>query len=428
MAFWLAALAAAAPLSLGDVLDAVDARVPELVAVEAKLGEARAKLLATRGAFDPVLTADVGRTWGDSPETFGSLGVEAKSAWGPEASLVWRTSSVEADEVVLGGRVPLLDGLGIPAATAEVWTARAGVALAEAEQADERVRVRRKATDAYWKWVAAGEKLGVEQSLLSQVEKRQAALTRQVEEGTRPRLELLDNARAVLQRRDAVAQAEQALVVAGLELSLWYRDPRGEPIVPAVEARPALETVEVALPSWEQDRVAVEERPDVRAVEALVDAASADRSRARNALLPSLDLVAEASRVVGDEAAEVYGGAALSLPVLARKERGALSASNAALDRLGAVRRGTVDAARAEVRAARRAVETSWQRVQWTREAEALAAEVVALERRRFQLGVGDLFELLAREANLASAQKAAVDAALDHELALAARRSALGR
>ncbi|MEN0065751.1 MAG: TolC family protein, partial [Myxococcota bacterium] len=58
-------------------------------------------------------------------------------------------------------------------------------------------------------------------------------------------------------------------------------------------------------------------------------------------------------------------------------------------------------------------------------EAQDLASEVVELERRRFSIGGGDVFELLGREANLAKARKDAVDARFDLQIARLAREAA---
>lgn len=429
IAAWVAALAGASPLTVDAVLQAVDERVPELIAAEAKLTEAEGKLQASRGAFDPVVSATLGQWTGPDPGTEASLSIDAESVWGPSASLGWAREVGEPDEVVASGVIPLLDGLGVSPARADLWVARAGVALAEADQADKRVSVRRKAAESYWRWVATGEKLVIERDLLRQVEARTAALRRQVEEGVRPRLDLLDNQRAVLQRRDATARAEQDLAVAAISLSLWYRDAAGRPVVPPPEDRPPLDTDDAQLPTVADDLAQVDARPDIRAIDALVEVARVDRSRARNGVLPTLDVVAQARQTLGsDDPTSLYAGASLTLPTLSRKGRGAVAGATAAIDGLLATRRSALDAARADVQAARVAIDASWRRVQWTREAESLAAEVVALERRRFELGGGDLFQLLARESNLAAAQKAAVDAALDHELAIVRRRAGLGR
>ncbi len=441
MILWLlAALAGAAPLTLPEVLEAVDARVPDLAAAEAKLEEAEAKLLKARGAFDPVLGGKLSGYAGKYPREIAEAGLYVPTIIGADVEVAYGLGigdfpAYDGDretpgggELRLRGTLPLLDGLGLPQERAQLLIARAGNTLADAQLADKRLSVRRKAAETYWKWASAGAKLAVEQDLLEQAETRNEALTREVEQGTRPRIDLLDNERVVLQRRDTVARATRDLEIAALLLSLWYRDGAGAPVVPTPDQVPALEAAAPVLPEADEDRASASTRPDVQVVEALLDAAEVERSRAGNALLPDLDLVGEAIRPVDPtEDPELLAGLVLKLPTLSRKERGERGRADAAVDGLQAVRRGTVDAARAETDAARVAIETAWQRVEWAREAEARAAEVVALEARRFELGGGDVFQLLARESNLASARKATVDALLDYQVALAAREAATG-
>jgi outer membrane protein TolC len=437
---WLAALAGATPLLVDEVMRAVDERVPQLAAAEAKLVQAESKLLAARGAFDPVLVAKGGVYAGKDPREVASAALVAPSVAGPLLELGYDVGRGEfppydgdratppGGEVWVRGVLPLLDGLGMPQERAQLLVARAGTALAEADLADKRLEVRRKAAEAYWKWVASGGKLRIEQDLLDQAEVRAAALAREVAQGTRARLDLLDNQRVVLQRRDAVARAGWDLGLAALALSLWYRDAQGAPEVPDVDELPPFVVAPVALPPAEADRRAAASRPDVAAVDALMAAARAEVARADNALLPDLALVGEVIRPVDPDAKpELYAGAEVKLPTLMRKERGSLGAARAGLEGLEQARRGTVDAAVAEAVGARLGIDAAAERVAWTSEAQALAQEVVELERRRFEVGGGDIFQLLAREGNLASAQKAAVEAALDHQLAVAARAAAVG-
>jgi outer membrane protein TolC len=435
----LALLATAAPLQLDTVLQAVDDRVPQLAAAEAKLLQAEGKLLSARGSFDPVLSAKAGVYGGKDPRQLGDVALALPTLLGPQLEVsagIGRGDFPPYDgdratgpggEWRLRGTVPLLEGLGLPEERAKLWVARAGTVAADAGLDDKRLQIRLKASQSYWKWVAAGAKLRIEQALLEQAESRNAALARQVTEGARPRIDLLDNERFLLQRRDAVALARQDLRVAALTLGLWYRGPEGAPLPPEDDALPELVAAVPTLPELGDDLQAAEGRPDLRQLDALIDAGRAERARATNALLPELSLVGEAIQPVDpDGSPELYGGAELKLPTLNRKDRGVRDTAGAALTGLEATRQGALDAARAEIEATRVAVELSWQRVEWTREAEARAAEVVQLERRRFELGGGDLFQLLGRESNLAKARKDAVQALFDYQLAQAARAAAI--
>ncbi|MEZ4235772.1 MAG: TolC family protein [Myxococcota bacterium] len=111
---------------------------------------------------------------------------------------------------------------------------------------------------------------------------------------------------------------------------------------------------------------------------------------------------------------------------MGREARGAWRSAAAAVAEREATARGVLDAAEAEVERARRAVLAAGERVAWAEQARETSEAVVALERRRFEVGGGDLFALLAREANLAAAQRSAVDAATELRLAEASWRAAV--
>jgi len=117
----------------------------------------------------------------------------------------------------------------------------------------------------------------------------------------------------------------------------------------------------------------------------------------------------------------------VSSPLWLRKERGAAAAASADLRQAEEALRGLRDQARADVLAAHAVRDTARERLAATRAAAERASEVVELERRRFELGGGDLFQLLLRESNLAKSRKAVVDAELDLRIAEAAVVAAAG-
>jgi len=431
---------AAELLTPDDVLAAVDLRVPQLAAASAKIDQAEAKLLEKRGSFDPIFSGKLGRYGGKDPRDLGQAGVTTPFSFGGELSVAYNygigdfpaydgdRETAPGGEIEIEAVLPLLEGLGLPEARAEVLIARASVTLSEAERDRKRIEVREKALHAYYKWVAAGAKRDIEETLYDQTASRNAALERQVQEGTRARLEALDNERAVLERRNALARAELDLAIAAQLLSLWYRDSFGAPLVPERDQLPPFAPDLSELPPFARDEARVEARPDIRTIDALASAVDVDRRRALNLRRPGLDLVGEWIEPLDpdpEDKIEWYAGTELKVPMLFRKARGALAAAEANLAQLEEVRRGQVDLARAEIRNARFGIETAMQRVGFTDEAQTLASEVVDLERRRFTIGGGDVFQLLIRETNLAKARKDAVDARFDLAVARVTRRAA---
>lgn len=437
---WLLLLPAwGAELTLDDVLSAVDERVPVLEEATGKQRAAEGKALASRGAFDPKLVGK-GKAYADDPydRTLLEGYLSARAPVGAELRAGWRYGVGEfpsydgaytgdQGELFVGGELDVLDGLLYGEDRVVRDVADAMLLSATADLDLKRVQARRKATEAYWKWVAAGRSLAVEESILQLAEQRVGMLRRQEEEGSRPRFDVLDNERVLFERREAVIANEQKLRVAGVELSLWWRDDAGEPQVPDRDQLPSEWPVLPETSSLAEDLERSRSRPDIAAVEAVRAAAEAERKRAGNARLPDLAVGGEVNRDPDKEKTELIGTLELGSSLLLRKERGSYDAAAAELMRVDARLRGTRDRVRADVLAAHAVRDTAMQRVEAARGAADRAAEVMQMERRRMELGSTDLFQLLLRESNLEKARKNLVEAELELRLAEAAVQAAVG-
>jgi outer membrane protein TolC len=421
---WLLGLALATePLTLDTVLIAVDQRVPELAAAEAKAEAADAKVLSARGAFDPKLKGKASTYLDGYDRQLFDAGLVGETVLGPELHAGWRLGrgdfpSYDGRKTAAGGEayvraeVPLLDGLVWSDARATLQQRAAWADSARAMAADKRRLALFGATHAWAKWAAAGAKLAIQEAFVRQTEERQQALDREVAEGSRAPLDQLDNRRALAERRAELATARQEYLEAAQKLSLYYRDDAGLPVVPDRSQLPEL-PLEVSRVEDERDpRSVADERPDVRAAVAEQRAAEVAVSRARNAVLPELGAFAEGVRPADPEVpSELIAGVSLELATLLRKGRGDRRAAAAEQLRATELARAQRDAATAQLVAARSAVVQAAERVQQARDAAELAREVLRLERRRFALGGGDIFTLLGREVKRLKSDKDLIDA-----------------
>jgi outer membrane protein TolC len=428
-----------AELTLDEVLAVVDDRVPALSEAISKQRAAEGKAMASRGAFDPKLKGK-GKVYSDDPydRTLMEGYLSARAPIGAELEGGWRYGVGEfpsydgaytgkQGELFVGAELDVLDGLLYGEERVVRDVADAMLLSATADLDLKRIEARRKATETYWKWVAAGRGLAVEEAILQLAEQRVGMLRRQEEEGSRPRFDVLDNERVLFERREAVIAAQQKLQVAGVELSLWWRDERGDPQVPERDRLPQAWTDMPETGGLQDDLERSLGRPDIAAVQALRTAVEAERRRAGNARLPDLTVGGEVNRDLEKEKTEFIGQLELGSSLLLRKERGAYDAAAAELMRVEARLRGTRDRVRADVLAAHAVRDTAMQRVEAARGAADRAAEVVQMERRRMELGSTDLFQLLLREDKLEKARKNLVDAELQLRLAEAAVQAAVG-
>lgn len=419
--------ASALALGLPEVLAGLDDRVPLMAQAAAELAEAEADLLAQRGGFDPVLQADAAQYGGKYVRSRVDAALAVKSTFGPSVEAGWGrgvgdipayagdSETGPSGEVYVGLKVPVLEGLGFGPSRAKLVAARAKAEGARAKLADVRRKLALKASEAYWKWVGAVQALEVARTQEALAEQRAAVFAREVALGSRPEMQRIDNERVLMERRADRLQAESKLQEAAQMLALFVRDLEGAPRIPAPEEAPETWPVPEPLPSVE----VLPERPDQRAIAASLEAEQALRRGAANALAPKLDLKAKGYQPLdADRKAEVMVGATLEAPLAFRGGRGELRAAKARVAQADAATRWLDDSIRAEVAVAVRNRELAEARVEAARAAAEATAEVLRLERRRFELGGSELLQLLQREDYLAKARKDLITAWVDLHLA----------
>lgn len=431
------ALGSAEPLHLPEVLEGVDARIPMVAAAEARLDEADAKVLAKRGAFDPTLVGKASAYGGKDPRTAVDVGVRTDTLFGPELTVGWMRGVGDFPDYAYDQRtgpsgevygkleIPVLDGLGYGKERAALDVARSmqlekGAALADVER-----KVRFEAEKRYWAWVAAAMDLQIAEDQLELARRRRDAFARQVELGNRAPLDQVDNERVLGERQAELANARQKLELAAIALSLYLRDAAGEPRVPSRTQAPTAWAEPAPLP--EIDAVVAEGRPDRAKLAAEVQAATAQQRRARNAFLPDVKVSAAGYQPLDpDEKSEVVAGLSVGAPLAFREALGERRGAEARVTAATAELRALDDAIRAEIRGALEARRLAGERAEAARNAADRATEVLGLERRRFELGGSDLFQLLQREDAAAKARKTAVEAEYALRVADAAVTAAL--
>lgn len=421
----------AGPLTLGDVLDELDTRVPALQAAEAEVDAAEAERRARSGAFDPRLKGKGSVYGGPYPRDIVEVDVVTKTPLGPSFSVGYERGYGEfptyddaktnaSGEWVVGAKVPLLEGLAWNKDRLKLQQARGKLTMAEAKQGDVLRKLKLKAGESYLKWFAMGRALQLAEDQLTLAERRAAALTRQVEEGSRSQLDLLDNERVLELRRAKRADARRKLEQAAIALSWFSRDAESRPQIPLPEDLPK---------AW-PDVVAADtptSRPDLQVRQTQLELTRLERRTAANRLLPSVDLVGEAAIPLDGEVVESRLGVAIDAPLTFRRELNDRRAAEARVARSEADVRALQEGIEQQIASADAAVRGLQARVEAARRAAQRAEEVLELERRRFQLGGSDLFQLLQREGGVAKARQERIEAELDWRLAELRRAAVRG-
>jgi outer membrane protein TolC len=439
------------PLGLDEVLTSVTERYPPWLSVLLERDLASGRLRQANGNFDPMVAARLGgQLQGFYESTAFEAMVEQPLTTGDVIYGGYRVSdgllpdydkkrTQDDGELVLGGRLPLLRDRAIDRRRAAVRQAQIDVELADPTIARARIDFVRAATRTYYGWVAAGRRLVVTKELLRLATDRSADLQRAVERQFLAAIDVTDNDRLIAQRQVFVVRAERQLQQAALELSLFLRDPDDAPIVPASERLPIglTDLGEPAPPDAAQLQAdletAIRQRPELRRFQLQIDRVDTDRRLAENQTLPNLDVVVEASRSLSDDPYkdpsenELFIGGELKLPLRRSDAFGRLEQASAQLSRLRLEERFARDRVVNEIVDLRSALLAAFEQIAATARNVELAQQLVAAERRAFELGRSDLFRIQQRELQLADAQVLEVEATLDYHRSRADYRAALG-
>ena len=430
-------------LSLLTVLESVRDTHPALSNARARVEDARGQRLARSGAFEPRLTGSAGYVpvgyyeyWQMAAaleQTLPVAGIEVEGGYrmglGDIPPYYGERATRDGGELFARVKVPLLADRSIDKDRAAIRKAEFEISVRDREMEKTWLAVTRDATVAYWKWVAAGQKLRVAVELLRIAEERSLLIDRQAEQGALPRITKVDNERIVIARRSRILRAKAAFAAAQAELSLYYRDPQSlSPVRATVTQVPrALEIIpdpiEARVELWLSE--ALSSRPELKILETKRKQAEVDLRLAKNQLLPKIDLGAFVARDLGNGAdslggTEVGVGVEFSIPLLRREARGNGRSAQAKLSGIAAQRRGVIDRIGAEIRKTAEVATLSRQRVEQSQARLKATRRLAEAENRRLEQGTSTVLIVNLRELDVAAAARDAIDATLELNTAIA--------
>jgi outer membrane protein TolC len=434
------------------VLRSVHAHHPLIESELASVAAAHAEARAARGEFDAVLNAQarVSPLGYYEPRRLDVLLEQPTPILGATVYAGYRLGlgkiapyyggqvTMDRGEVRGGMRVPLLQDRSIDGRRARIAASRAQADAAEHDYRQFLLRLELDATVAYQNWIAACRRLAVIERLVELARQRDEQVRTSVALGALPSIEQVDNQRSILERERQLVAARRWVEKASIELSLFMRGPEGTPLVMSREHLPP-EPGEPATPrprADEPELAAVRMRPDLKALDANLEAARVERSLAQNRVAPKLDVFGEVSRDMGDapealrptlEPTVLEVGVLFSMPLWLRSARGKLAAAQAKLRAMEQKRIFAEEKVVAEVRDARSMLQAAHERVGLSRGAADAALQVASGERERFTLGATTVLFVNLREQTAADAQMALIDAEAEVHIAAARMVTAVG-
>ncbi len=413
-------LAAQEPLRLEEVLESVDRHYPPLLAALQDRVLAAADVLVASGRFDLSLKSGYeGDYLGKYRNDVYRAGVEQATQFqgmtyfagyqlgrGEFASYDGKLQTDLGGEYKAGVRVPLFRDRAIDARRADLQKALIGRRVADLGVDQQRLVIIQLATRRYYDWVAAGQRYNVAKAVLQVAEQRDGQLREAARLGQIPAIDVTDNQRAILTRRAQVIEAERALQQASIELSLFYRDSSGSPVLPPVERLPS--SFPAARDIDEQRlrddiELALKRRPEIQRFREQRNQVEVDRRLAQNQLLPNIDLSLSftsqlGERRVGRGPNDLVAALVFDLPAQRRVAKGRDLSALARIEQFDQRERFARDQVEAEVRDAYSALKTAYDRARVLREEVEVARQLEVAERVRFELGEGNLFLVNLRE------------------------------
>ena len=447
-----------APLQLAEVLQSVEAAFPLLFAVEQERRIAAGQRLAAEGQFDPTVRASAVDQAGTFSSTRLDAGVQQATPFGGVTTFAgWRQGlgnfpiyygerkTAEGGEFRAGVNVPLLQNRATDPRRARLRAAQIAARGADPTIRRARLDAHRAAAQAYWAWQAAGAQYRVAQDLLALAQKRQALL----DESFKARLigEAVPtlNRRLAAGREETLLAAERALQQAALRLSLYLRDPAGDPVVPRAEWL-LRDYPDLAPAPPDPGRLAADvaaalaRRPELVQFQLEKERRAVELQLATNQLQPALNVYAQAAQDVGAAKKTFTGsgpfdtdrtsaevGATFEVPLPFRTARGLSAAANAQLAQLLARERYARDDVTAQVQDAVSELQQAYLRVGRAREELRQAQRVLELDTESFKARQTSLIDLNIQEIAAAEARVKVVTLLGGYYQAVANYLAALG-
>jgi cobalt-zinc-cadmium efflux system outer membrane protein len=437
-------------LQLDQVIDATLEHHPALKAEIQERDAARADVLSAEGAFDPSLkgeglsyatggyTGNYGSAYLEQPLKFYGSKVVGGYRVGDGTFPVYDNwyETNNGGEAGVGVEVPLLRDGPTDRRRVNIGKSESGQVIAESLIEQRRIELARAAALTYWDWTAARNKVKVYKMLREVAEERDRQIRERVKRGDLPDFDRVDNQRALLQRQAQLLSAERSVKSAEYQLSLFFRDNRGEP--QAVEKYHSLDMIPLPLfvpvhAGGDPVAEATGSRPEFKNLAAQHDQNKLELSLARNQVLPRLDLKVFATNDFGDgdpkrEDTELKAGLRVEIPLATRTQQGRIDFYESRQRKLAFTETFLRERIRTDVQDALNALDIAKSRVEVVSNEVKAAEELARGESKRFELGDSNLIFVNLREQNAADAKVREIEALQDYQKAFVAFEATLAR
>lgn len=405
---------------------------PIVKQAELVIDESQAKLMKSRGAFDPKIDVDYDRKKFKGTEYFDKLngtfkiptwfGIELKANFEENSGDFLNPEAFVPEDGLYsaGVSVPIARGLLINDRMASLKQARL---FREQAKADRDIYVNNllfEASKVYFKWLRAYNELRLFENFLTNAELRYRGILRGVELGENAQIDATEARIALNNRKLSLEQARIKMLKASLELSTFLWLDNNIPVelqtnvIPDVDTEPIVDTT-FDINQLRNVEVIIDEHPKLLSLDYKRQSLNVEKRLKANMLLPRVDLEYNFLTETPDigrsfNTTEYKGGLNVSMPLFLRKERGDLKLAKIKL-------RDTefeIDATRVnlqnKINGLKQELDSYVTQNEITVQMVGDYQQMLVAEERKFQLGESSLFLVNSRESKLIEGQLKAIE------------------
>ena len=405
---------------------------PIVKQAELVIDESQAKLMKSRGAFDPKIDVDYDRKKFKGTEYFDKLngtfkiptwfGIELKANFEENSGDFLNPEAFVPEDGLYsaGVSVPIARGLLINDRMASLKQARLFRGQAKADRDIYVNNILFEASKVYFKWLRAYNELRLFENFLTNAELRYRGILRGVELGENAQIDATEARIALNNRKLSLEQARIKMLKASLELSTFLWLDNNIPVelqtnvIPDVDTEPIVDTT-FDINQLRNVEVIIDEHPKLLSLDYKRQSLNVEKRLKANMLLPRVDLEYNFLTETPDigrsfNTAEYKGGLNVSMPLFLRKERGDLKLAKIKL-------RDTefeIDATRVnlqnKINGLKQELDSYVTQNEITVQMVGDYQQMLVAEERKFQLGESSLFLVNSRESKLIEGQLKAIE------------------
>jgi outer membrane protein TolC len=319
--------------------------------------------------------------------------------------------TADAGEFRGGLTMPLAKNRDIDRARATRAQAEIDVSLAEPMILRSRLDYMRAAARSYWNWSGSGERRRAADYLVDLAVERDVEIGLRVDRGAVANIERIDNQQNIALRQAVVVQADRSVQQATIDLSLFYRDPTGKPLLAGRRRMQPLPDPIAPTPAvFEQSLVrALAARPEFQRLALQREKLRVERRFAENQILPGLDAQVAGNQDAGFGKSSLSGPFGLDrqvltaalvfqMPAQRRDARGRVAAAQSQIVQIDRQLQFAEDQIRAEIQDTYSALERAYEFHKQAAQRLDLAQVVARAEREQLRLGRSDVLRVTLRE------------------------------